>query len=173
MLVELDARPEWTDPDLIEWLDRDAKPNGKPRSRDRAARGPSGRGWFAMRPSCSGNGVLMEAVAGSWPEDSTTRGRLRGAGLGRVGPGTDRHRAALSTLWTGTPLIPRPMVRCAIRSPRARSRGTTLESKTRAGLAERITPAGTARVFSNGFRQRLQLLAQLVVAPHWPSTAAS
>ena len=109
-IAELDARPEWTDPDLIEWLTT-TPTDGEPGSRGRPWRGPNAPGCCATPRWCSGPAVRSEAVGplaarlDDRGEDPVVRAAAAWA-LGRIGTDrrADRPRAASATTrirWSG------------------------------------------------------------------------
>ena len=111
--AEFDARPEWTDPDLIEWLTRDAE-EWKARLKGTALTRAKRAGWCAMPRWCWAAARLAEAVG----SPGGSAGRLLGRRLGRARSaawalGADRHRAAqirsgaaprsIPIYWSGMP----------------------------------------------------------------------
>ena len=101
---ELDARPEWTNPDLIEWLSRDAS-DWKARLRGTALSGPNERAAAQRRTGARHQRTARGRRSSGRAARRRSR-RPRGARLGGVGPGPDRHRAGAVPLCGATTTIP-------------------------------------------------------------------
>ena len=72
-LEELQGRHEWSNPDLIEWLDRDALTWSARAGEGPHCIAPGGLVWFAMRPWCWGSGVSRQPCR--WLEGLPTQSK--------------------------------------------------------------------------------------------------
>ena len=99
--AELDARPEWTEPDLLEWLSRDRSRMEGPAQGDCAHARKAHRGWFATPHWCWAAESVPEAAAAlaerldDPQEDPVVRASAAWA-LGQIG--TEPARAALDAI---------------------------------------------------------------------------
>ena len=89
------ARPEWTEPDLIEWLSRDPNRNGRPSSRGLRSTRAKRAGLVRNAALVLGSRKLHEAAApladrlDDRQEDPVVRGSSAWA-LGQIGTGAAR-----------------------------------------------------------------------------------
>ncbi len=94
--AELDARPEWTDPDLIEWL-RARSQNGEPCSRGPRSCVRSDRGWSAMPRWCWGAEGCPKRPS-PWQRGLTIGKKTRWCAARRRGRWADRTEPARAAL---------------------------------------------------------------------------
>ena len=88
--AELDARPEWSDPDLIEWLTLSAA-EWKARLKGTALARAKRAGLLRNAALVLGTRGSTEAIAPLVSSSGRLLGRRLGSRLGGVGAGPDRH----------------------------------------------------------------------------------
>ncbi len=103
-MAELDARPEWSDPDLIEWLTRDAA-EWKSQAQGNGPGPDQTRGALAQCRTGARRAGLDRGGRRPWRPASTIRTKTRRCGPRRPGRWAGSARTKLRPLWRGTTMI--------------------------------------------------------------------